>query len=140
MQLVDESLGHDDIVLHAMHLLCDFGLLFLVVINRVIIVLHLLGLILQIFYRLHPLLHDYPIHFFGLGLAFTFLLVAVDLDDERLRQKIEAVDHEYLYLSKIVIEIGHPQILKIALHVLEGLLNHLDHVAKVENQLCVRLR
>jgi hypothetical protein len=125
MQFLDESLGHDNVILNAVHFLSYLGLLIFIIVDGIVIVLHLLGLLLQVFNRLCLLPHDNTVHLLRLSLILLLFIICVYLDDQSLREEVEAIDHEHLYLPEVIIKIGHLQVLKVAVHILEGLLDHL---------------
>lgn len=115
-----------------MQFLCYLRLLILVIIYGEVIVLDLLCLLLQGLCRsfCSPLLHhNHPLHLSRLRLILPIFLIEVDLDDQRLRQKIEAVDHQNLRFPEVIIKKGHLEIIEIALYIFEGLLYELYHVS-----------
>lgn len=139
MQFLDEALGHYDVILNAVHFLSYLGLLIFVIVDGEVIVLYLLRLLLQVFNRLCPLPDDNTVHLLGLRLVLPLLLICVDLDDQSLGEEVKAIDHEQLYLAKVIIKICHLQVLKVALHIFEGLFDHLYDISQIKDELSVGL-
>ena len=90
-----------------MHFLGYLGLLIFVIVDGEIIVLHLLSLLLQVFNRLCLLPHNNTVHFFRLRFVLPLFFICVNLDEQSLREEVKAVDHEHLYLAKVIIKISH---------------------------------